>query len=135
MTTPLYADVETLVSEWLHQRLDGDLTVKTWIDPRLPDSWPYTAPLVHIQRAGDGDARLTLDAAIVDVDVYARIADNARAVAERIRAELRLHLPQHVAGTVVVQGVQVIAAPQWRPDPAIFRRGATYRVFVHGMTA
>ncbi|GAB7053127.1 hypothetical protein [Catenuloplanes indicus] len=135
MTTPTHADVETLLAEWLAVRFDGWLRTKMWTDPRLPDNWQFAAPLVHIQRTGDGDTRLTLDAAIVDIDVYARIADNARQVAERVRSEVRLHLPQHVAGGVVVQATQTITAPAWRPDPTAFRRGATYRVFVHGMTA
>lgn len=132
MTGPVYTDVETLLADRLHARL----AVKTWIDPRLPERWNFDAPLVHIQRGGDGDTRLTLDAAIVDIDVYARIADNARVIAERIRTEVRLHLPAFTLPSgVTVTGTGTITAPRWLPDPTVYRRGATYRVIVHGLTA
>ena len=132
----MYADVETLMASWLATRFDGWLRTKMWTDPRLPERWQFEAPLVHIQRTGDGDTRLSLDAAIVDIDVYARIADNARQVAERVRSEVRLHLPAYTLPSgVTVSGTQTITAPAWRPDPDVYRRGATYRVFVHGMTS
>lgn len=128
-----YADPETLVAEWLHDQLG----VKTWADPVLPDRWDYTAPLVHVQRGvGEGDVAPTLDVAILDVDVLAKLADNARRVAELVRAELRLTLPHHTfANGVFVQATSTVSAPAWLPDPSLFRRGAAYRLVLHGVIA
>lgn len=126
-----YADPEVLISEWLQQRLG----LKTWADPRLPQNWTFTAPIGHVQRGqGDGDAALTLDAALVDVDWYAKNADHAREAAERSRYELRLHLPKWTwQSGVTVSGVQTVTAPFWAPDLDVFRRSATYRVIFHGL--
>lgn len=126
-----YADPELLVSAWLHERLSH----KMWADPRLPADWPFTAPLGHVQRGQDtGDSVLTLDAAILDVDFYAKVADHARQAAEQARNALRLHLPGHTWPTgVTVSAVDTVTAPFWAPDPNVYRRSATYRVVLHGM--
>lgn len=128
MTAPVYTDAELFLAEWLHTQLD----VKTWADPRLPEGWRFEAPLIHVQRSpGEGDTRLTLDAALIDVDVYAATAANARAVAERVRSAIRFTLPTHTGGGVFVTGTQTVTAPAWLPDPAVFRRTATYRLYLH----
>lgn len=126
-----YADPELMISEWVHGRLDR----KTWADPRLPPDWPFSAPIGHFQRgAGEGDTRLTLDVVLVDVDWYAKNADHAREAAEETRSELRLNLPLHTfANGVMCTGVQTVTAPFWAPDPNVYRRTATYRVFLHGL--
>lgn len=123
-----YADPELLVSEWLRERLD----CKMWADPRLPSDWPFEAPLGHVQRGGgSGDTVLTLDVALLDLDFYAKVADNARVMAERARTELRLHLPGYTwPDGVTVSGVETVTAPFWAPDP-VFKRSATYRVVLH----
>lgn len=125
----LYADAETLLAAWLHTTLN----IKTWVDPKLPPRWDYTSPLTHIQRSpGDGDTALTLDTAVLDVDVYAALADNARVTAERIRRAVRLELPLHTtADGTFIQSAQTVMAPVWLSDPAVFRRSATYRLFLH----
>ena len=126
-----YADPERLVADWLHERLG----CKMWADPRLPADWPFDAPLGHVQRGQDtGDAALTLDMAILDVDFYAKVADHARQAADRARTELRLNLPGHTwPSGVTVSGVTTVAAPFWAPDPNVYRRSATYRVVLHGL--
>lgn len=143
MTT--YADAETLVQGWLHDRTQ----VKVWADPRLPNNWPFTAPLVHVQRGQDfGDEQLTLDVALLDIDVYAKDPDHARGLAERIRGLMRLTLPHTTFPSgAFVTGVATVMAPCWLPyrdpggstraaiDPNIARRGATYRVILHGLVA
>jgi hypothetical protein len=133
VTGPRYAEPETLIAGWLHEQLD----VKTWADPALPDGWNYTAPIVHVQRGvGEGDPALTLDVALLDVDVYAALPDNARAVAELVRARMRLTLPRHVfPGGVFVQAVTCTSAPAWLPTGGPARRGATYRAVLHGVAA
>ncbi len=126
-----YADPELLISAWLRDRLG----CKVWADPRLPADWDFTAPIGHVQRGQDtGDSALTLDSAILDVDFLAKIADNARQMANQARTELRLHLPNHTwPNGITVSGVETVAAPFWAPDPNVYRRSATYRVVLHGM--
>lgn len=126
-----YADAETLVAGWLHERVGQ----KTWADPRLPGNYPFTAPIGHIQRgAGGGDTAITLDSVILDVDWYAKDADHARRAAEQTRAELRLNLPLYTFDNgIFCKAVFTVTAPFWAPDPTVFRRSATYRVILHGM--
>ncbi|MFY1686496.1 hypothetical protein [Plantactinospora sp. WMMB782] len=125
----MYADVETFLAAWLGAALD----IKTWADPDRDPGWRYEAPLAHILRApGEGDGALTLDSALVDIDVYAVNADNARTTAERIRKAIRVTLPGHTTSNgVSVQGTQTTMAPIWTPDPKVKRRSATYRIFLH----
>ena len=131
MTDLRYADPELLVAEWLH----GQLSVKTWADPELPERWDYTAPLVWIQRGqGSGDTVLTLDDVLLDVAVLAKIADNARETAELVRREIRLNLPLTTFDNgVFCTGSSTFSAPSWAPATGVFRREATYRVILHGV--
>lgn len=126
-----YADPELLLSKWLNQRL----SVKVWADPRLPQDWPFSAPLVHLQRGqGEGDTQITLDTVLLDVDVYAKNADHARATAEDVRSEMRLNLPLvTLPGGAFVKSVSTVSAPAWTPDPDVFRRSAAYRVYLHSL--
>jgi hypothetical protein len=107
---------------------------KTWADPVLPTN-DFTAPLGHFQRApGEGDTALTLDSVLLDVDWYARVADHARKAAEQTRSLLRLTLPLHTfAGGPFVKSVFTVTAPFWAPATGVFRRSATYRIFLHGL--
>jgi hypothetical protein len=120
-----------MVSEWTH----GRLNLKTWADPLLPSDWRFTAPIGHFQRGrGEGDTRLTLDVVLLDVDWYAANADHARKAAEDNRSELRLNLPLHTfANGVFVKAVETVMAPVWLPDPKVYRRGASYRIYLHGL--
>lgn len=123
-----YADPEIFLAKRLGERL----SVKTWADPRLPERWDYTAPLVHVQRAGSDEAAPTLDAPLMDIDVYAALVDNAREVAELVRAEVRLHLPQFTDQSgATITATRTVTAPMWLPDPNVFRRTATYQLFIH----
>lgn len=128
-----YADPELLIAEWLQGRL-GD-TVKLWADPNLPGNHSFTSPIGHVQRGqGFGDTALTLDEALLDVTWYAADADHARRAAEDTRTQIRLHLP-HVTfpNGVFVTGTFTVSAPTWLPDPKVYRRGASYRVILHGL--
>jgi hypothetical protein len=140
-----YADPEVLIQTWLHEQT----AAKTWADPRLPGNWSFTAPLVHVQRGQDfGDERLSLDIALIDIDVYGKDPDHTRALAEQVRGLMRLALPLHTFDSgVFVKAVFTVMAPTWLPyrdpggstrqaiDPNIARRGSTYRVVLHGMVA
>ncbi|MEU8334801.1 hypothetical protein [Micromonospora tulbaghiae] len=121
---------EALVADWLNPRTEH----KCWADPRLPEPWDFTAPLVHIQSGPGAEIALTLDAVILDVDVYAARADNAGNVANRVRAELQLRLPGHTwESGLTVSAVRVETLPFWSPDPKVFKRSASYRVYFHGL--
>lgn len=126
-----YADPELLISTWLGAQLNR----KTWADPELPHNWNFAAPIGHVQRApGEGDTALTLDSVLLDIDWLAKVADNARDCAERTRALMRLTLPLHTFdGGPFVTGVQTVTAPCWAPATGVFRRSATYRVWLHGL--
>lgn len=123
-----YADPELLVATWLHDQTGH----KVWANPGIPPNWPFTAPLIHVQRGqGEGDTQLTLDLVLLDVDVYSKVADNARQVAEQVRGLIRLVLPHTQVGPAFVTGTATASAPAWAPDPSVFRRTAAYRVFLH----
>lgn len=139
-----YADPELLVAGWLKTKLDPK--TKVWADPTLPYGWQFAAPLVHIQRGQDfGDEKLSLDAAILDIEVYATVVDHARAVADQVRGLMRLHLPLYTWDNgIFCTGVQAVTAPMWLPfqdpaastrsgtSPTVARRSAAYRVILHG---
>lgn len=141
-----YGDPELLIATWIGQQLDD---VKVWANPNLPEKWEFNAPLVHVLRGQDsGDASLTLDSVLLDFDIYSKVADHARALGEHIRTLIRLTLPLHTfANGLLVKSTGTVLAPCWLPfrDPGasnrsatsadIARRGATYRVLLHGMVA
>lgn len=126
-----YADPEVLIAGWLHTALG----VKAWADPSLPDD-RFIAPLAHVQRApGQDDAPLTIDVAVLDIDVYAAVADHARDTASAIKTAMLLQLPLTTfSNGVFVKGVNG-GNPIWAPDPSVYRRTAAYTVTLHGLVA
>jgi hypothetical protein len=126
-----YADPELLISTWLGAQTGK----KTWADPVLPSTWTFAAPIGHVQRgAGEGDTVLTLDSVLLDIDWIAKVADHARECAEQTRALMRLTLPLTTfEGGPFVTGVQTVMAPCWTPATGVYRRSATYRVWLHGI--
>lgn len=126
-----YVDPETRIGAWLRDRLK----CKIWCDPLLPATWKFTAPIGHLQRsAGEGDTYLTLDSGIYDLDFYAADPKHARKLAEEARWEIRYNLPQYTWDDgITVNGTSTISPPAWRPDPAVARRGSTYRIILHGV--
>jgi hypothetical protein len=125
----VYTDAETFLAAWLIT----ELSIKAWADPNLKPDWKYEAPVHHIQRApGEGDAALTLDSALINIDTYSAKAANAREEAELVRHAIRVTLPHHTtANGVFVQATQTVMAPIWTPDPKVYRRSATYQLFLH----
>lgn len=126
-----YADPELIVSAWLHTAT----TLKIWTDPRLPSNLRSTAAFVHLQRAaGNDDFALTLDEPLFDVDVYAAQADHAREAANAIWSAMTFQLPRTtLPGGIFVKQVRA-SPPRWTPDPQLYRRTASYRVLLHGIT-
>ncbi len=124
------ADPELLLSRWL-----ADATGhKVWRDPVLPADWNWTTPLGHLQRGQDGFGdQLTLESVLLDLSWYASKADTARAAANKAHVALMRDLPlTNLPGPIFVKSVQVVSPPNWLPDPTIFRRGTSYRVWLHG---
>lgn len=144
---PEYADPELLVAGWLQGRLNDE--TKVWADPTLPYGWQFNAPLVHVQRGQDfGDTQLALDAAILDIGVYATNVDHARAMGDAVRTAMRFELPLHTFGNgILCTTVQAVSAPMWLPfqdptastrsgtSPTVARRSAAYRVVFAGLLA
>jgi hypothetical protein len=131
-----YGDAEVLVGRWLEVQLAGPPAVKVWMDPNLPSTWRFDAPIIHVQRGQSASTlALSLDDALLDVDVYAANAGHARKTAADVWALIALKLP-HVTfdNGIFVQKAETVLAPIWGPDPKVYRRTATYRVILHGFT-
>jgi hypothetical protein len=126
-----YADPELLLSALLHE-VTGH---KAWADPILPDNWPFTAPLYHVQRGqGEGDLALSLDSVLLDLDTYAKNADHAREAAQQAWAWVRFELPHYTwPSGITVSGTATVTPPFWAPATGVYRRSATYRVILHGV--
>jgi hypothetical protein len=88
-----------------------------------------------VQRSpGITDAPLTLDIAVLDIDVYAAVADHARQAANAIKTAMLLHLPRTTFGNGVFVQAVTGGSPAWAPDPAVYKRTAAYTVTLHGLT-
>lgn len=125
-----YADPERLIGDWIRDTLE----IKVWEDPKPPaDKW-INAPIAHVQRSpGGDDLAITLDDALLDVHVYAAVADHARDTANRIWSAMVFQLPKTTFGNgVFVTSATAVMRPVWTPDPK-YRRSATYRVILHGV--
>lgn len=129
-----YADPELLIHDWLANELGNKIRV--YADPGLPPNWAFTAPLVHLQRGASGGLALSLDDVTLDVDVYSKVADHARAVAQQVWAAMtlpgRLPLTTFQPSGILVKASVVTMPPRWTPDPSVRRRSASYRVILHG---
>lgn len=133
-----YGSVETLLQAALTAAI-ADSAVTVVVEPQhgLPRDLAYHLPVVTIVRSGGADRVLTLDEAVVDVDVYAADYQHARDLAELIRRHVRLNLPGHHAGGLVVSRTGTNTGPISRPWLAenIHRVGATYDLTVHARLA
>ena len=122
-----YPDVERLLVTYL-----GDaLAVRVVTD--LPANLQQVLPLVQVARIGGADD-VVLDAARVDVDVFATGRGAAVELAERCRGALRFGLAGQVVDGVTVYRVRTGEGPAWRPyeDTAGVRRfGAVYEITTH----
>ena len=125
-----YVDVELLLVGWLSSLVPDGCRVCTDLPATLQDE----LPVVQVVRApGGGDGTLTIDTAVVDVEVYAADRAGAVGLAEVVRGLLRLRLPGWFDGRATVLAVETSSPPIWRPydDAARIRRfGATYVIKV-----
>ena len=114
MTT--FADPELLLGNWIFGLLGEQR--KVWVDPRLPDDWNFTAPIVQVQRgAGAAGTPLSLDDVTLDVSVFAKKADLARDVANEIWSGVTYQLPKTtLPGGVFVTYARAYTAPTWGPE-------------------
>ncbi|MFI9237821.1 hypothetical protein [Streptomyces sp. NPDC053079] len=127
-----WPDAEAALIAWLPRLLDG---MRVCTD--TPANLETVLPLVRLYRSGGTDDGFRLDAAVVEVDVFAGTRAQAVALAARLRALLLEHLPgstiSAATGDVVVTACSTTAAPAVRPwtNPAVVRVGATYSVRLH----
>lgn len=122
-----YCDVELLLITFITAKRSVRCGVDTPAD--------LTAlPVVVVRRLpAGGDQTLTLDQAIVDVDVYHQDRASSRLLSEQIRSDLRLRLNGYTSGGGTVARVETAAAPGWVPydNTALRKFTATYRITVH----
>jgi len=126
-----YADAEELIGDWIFEALGRKRRV--WWDPGFPSNWPFTAPLIKVQRAVSfGAVAVSLDNPTLDIDVYAAVNDHAREVAADVCSLMEFTLPTTtLPGGIFVKRVVVSMRPVWTPDPKA-RRSAAYEVLLHG---
>jgi hypothetical protein len=122
-----YADVEKILVSWL----DNALAARIVTD--VPSNLDLVLPIVQITRIGGRDMFPTLDAAMVDVDVYALTRGEANVLSEEVRTALRFNSRNQVVDGAVIGLVETLLGPTWRPyeNTKVRRVGATYRVMVH----
>ncbi len=91
-----------------------------------------TGTYLRVERIGGGNDRVT-DAGRVDVEAFASTRDQAFSIARA--AQQRLEATPYVVGGVVVDLVDTIIAPTWRPwsNTAVKRAGGTYTVHARRM--
>jgi GGDEF domain-containing protein len=132
MASTGYPDIESRLIAWLKTTLD-----MTHVYEGGPEDVPHNltaiVPIVMVDRFGGSDATVSLDDANVDVEVYASTRTAAKALAERIRGEIRLNLTGKTLAGAVIARVATIGAPAVLPfDSGPVRRvGASYRIRVH----
>lgn len=127
-----YADVETLLSDWLKTQLGFANVVH-----ELPTNLMFVMPLVVVERFGGTDNVITLDIARVDIDVFCPDRATAKANAEKIRTAMRWQLPGYVANGTTVARVETLSAPSIAPFDSrnsIRRASASYQVRLHQFT-
>jgi hypothetical protein len=126
-----YADVETLIADWL----TATLTLRAGTGD-LPTNLAYLLPYVHVARYGGADATVSIDAANVDIDVYASTPAAAKTIAEQVRVAVRLRLPGHTAAGLTVSRLRTIAGPALRDyeSTQVFLATASYQATVHTHT-
>lgn len=122
-----YIDVELLLTTWIHATRGVKCVTE------LPSNLADVLPVVQVQRIAGADVELTLDQAVVDIDVYAADRASARLLADQVRHDMRLNLHGYTGGGGVVALVEVASGPHWLPyDNTNLRRyQASYRVTVH----
>ena len=125
----VFADVETLVAEWLRTQLDPAVTVRA----ELPDSVKLATPLVCVERFGGSDRLPGVDRTAIDVDVFADGNGAAKALIAQVRELLRTQLPGHSIPGATVSQVSTILGEHRREwdDSATRRRGASFEIVVH----
>lgn len=123
----MYADVELMLTGFVRTRRSVHTATETPADLT-------TLPVVVVRRLPAGGAAvITLDVAIVDVDVYAADRAAARLLSEQIRSDFTLHLAGYIANGGVISNVESASAPAWVPydNTSLRKYSATYRVTVH----
>lgn len=128
MTSPAvdaFPDTELLLIGWLQPLVTG-----TRFCTVLPGS--ITETTVHVTRISGGARSIRVDRPVVDIDVYALDNETSVSVALAIEAQLRA-ARNVVTDTGVLLSAVTISGPRWlpEPNPALWRRSATYELYVH----
>lgn len=129
-TTNGYVSARALLKAWLKTVLGYENVIYT-----QPTNLKFLMPLIVVDRFGGSDARLTMDTAHLDVDVFAPDDDTAEAHAETIRQAIRLRLPGYVYNNRAVVGqTRTLSAPThatWDSHSQVRRYVAAYQISLH----
>lgn len=122
-----YLDVEALLVAWIAAR-KGCRTCT-----ELPADLAAEVPLVQVHRIAGSDLVLSLDQAIVDIDVFHTDKTAAHLLAEQIRTDMRLNLVGYRSGGGVVANVETVSGPIHLSyeNTNVRRYTAAFRVTVH----
>lgn len=118
---------------------DIELFLISWQQPQFPAArWctilpaEVTETTVHVTRISGANRSIRVDRPIVDIDVFA--LDHATSVEVALDIQARLKVARNVVTPYgVLQSVNTVNGPRWLPEvnPALFRRSATYELYVH----
>jgi hypothetical protein len=118
---------------------DAELFLVGLFQPRFPGARvctelpaDITETTVHVTRISGAARSVRVDRPIVDIDVYALDHETSVSVALAIEAQLRA-ARNVVADTGVLLSAATVSGPRWlpEPNPALWRRSATYELYVH----
>lgn len=127
-----YVDAETALINWLRPRYATATPAITFND-ELPYNLNFVTPLVVVERVAGGDDVITLDRAVVDVDVFHLSKGLAKALARQLLADIRGSLPGKALGAATVSRVETVSGPTkaaW-DDTRMRRITASYRLYLH----
>ena len=118
---------------------DIELLLIGWLQPQFPAARfatilpaDITETTVHVTRISGGNRSIRVDRPVVDIDVYA--LDHATAVSVALGIQALVKIARNVVTAYgVIQSAATVNGPRWlpEPNPALFRRSATYQLYVH----
>lgn len=123
-----FADVEAI----LESVVGIQFPAARWVT-KNPADLTSDLPVIRGVRIGGSGSALTLDDALVDIDVFAATRPEAKALASQLRSYLTFKLPGYRYLGAVVANVLTSVGPSERPygNANVSRIGATYQITLH----
>lgn len=135
-----WADPEQVVARFLTGQVftaGGADRVRVVVGDEPPSNLQHAQRVVQLVQlpSSPGDAELTLDAADIEINTFARTRDRSRDLAAEVRTAMRWRLPKSTDSTTgaFVTRVDTLGPPvetEWQSSTT-HRRMASYRVWIH----